>query len=87
MKDSSSGGLLAFIFAAPVVVICCGGKAALVGTALFGSAGFLTGANLLMIALVTTLGGIAVLATRSVMRTRNENQDLKGNDKSERQTS
>ena len=49
MKDSSSGGLLAFIVAAPVVLICCAGKAALIGTVLFGTAGFLTGANLLTI--------------------------------------
>ncbi|WP_419523739.1 hypothetical protein [Lentibacter algarum] len=57
MKDGSSGGLLTFIFAAPVVLICCGGKAVLIGTALFGTAGFMTGANMLTIALVATLGG------------------------------
>ena len=65
MKDSSSGGLLAFIVAAPVVLICCAGKAALIGTVLFGTAGFLTGANMLTIALVATLGGIAVLGQRA----------------------
>lgn len=87
MKDSSSGGLLTFIFAAPVVLICCGGKAVLIGTARFGTAGFMTGANMLTIALVATLGGIAVLATRSVMRTSKENQDLNKDCQSEQQIS
>ncbi|MEQ3714230.1 hypothetical protein [Lentibacter algarum] len=87
MKDGSSGGLLTFIFAAPVVLICCGGKAVLIGTALFGTAGFMTGANMLTIALVATLGGIAVLATRSVMRTSKENQDLNKDCQSEQQIS
>ncbi|MBT2131591.1 hypothetical protein [Aliiroseovarius lamellibrachiae] len=87
MKESATGGLLAFIIAAPVVVICCGGKAVLFGTVLFGTAGFLTGAKMLTIALVATLGGIAVLATRSFIRARKANQVLKRNDQSERQTS
>lgn len=87
MKDSSTGGLLAFIVAAPVVVICCSGKAALIGTALFGTAGFLTGANLLTIALVATLGGIVFLATCSFMRMRRHKQEFERDDQSERQTS
>jgi hypothetical protein len=87
MKDSSTGGLLAFIVAAPVVVICCGGKAALIGVALFGTAGFMTGANLLTIALVATLGGIVFLAARSFMRVRRHNQGFKRDEQSERQTS
>lgn len=70
MKDSSTGGLLAFIVAAPVVVICCGGKAALIGIALFGTVEFLTGANLLTAALMATLGGIAFLTARNFMRIR-----------------
>ena len=87
MKDSSTGGLLAFIVAAPVVVICCGGKAALIGTALFGTAGFLTGAKLLTVALVATLGGIVFLTARNFMLMRRRNQEFEGDDHSERQTS
>ena len=77
MKDSSTGVLLAFLVAAPVVVICCGGKAALIGTALFGTAGFLTGANLLTIALAATLGGIVFLATRTFIRTQRQKEQSK----------
>ena len=73
MKDSSTGGLLVFIVAAPVVVICCGGKAALIGTALFGTAGFLTGAKLLTVALVAMLGGIVFLTARNFMRMHRQN--------------
>lgn len=87
MKDNTTGGLLAFIVAAPVVVICCGGKAALIGTTLFGTAGFLTGANLLTTALMATLGGIVFLATRSFIRVRRHNQEIERGDQSERQTS
>lgn len=87
MKDSSTGGLLAIVVAAPVVVICCGGKAALIGTAFFGSAGFLTNANLLTIALVATLGGIVFLAARNAMRRRKIYQNPEQEDQSERQTS
>tara|TARA_R110002094_G_C4898268_1_gene210144 strand:+ start:646 stop:909 length:264 start_codon:yes stop_codon:yes gene_type:complete len=87
MKDSSTGGLLAFIVAAPLVVICCAGKAALIGTALFGTAGFLTGANLLTTALVATLGGIVFLAARSFMRMHRHNQEFERAGQSERQTS
>lgn len=87
MKDSSTGGLLAFFVAAPVVLICCAGKAALIGTVLFGTAGFLTGANLLTAALVATLGGIVLLAVRSFMRMRRQKQEFERDDQSERQTS
>ncbi len=73
--------------AAPVVVICCTGKAALIAAALFGTAGFLTGANLLTIALVAILGGIVFLAARSFRRARRHNQGFKRDEQSERQTS
>ena len=86
MKDSSTGGLLAFIVVAPIVVICCAGKAALIGALLFGTTGFLTGANLLTIALVATIGGIMLLATSSFMRVRRHNHQIKRNDQNERQT-
>lgn len=86
MKDSSTGGLLSFIVAAPVVVIYCGGKASLIGTALFGTAGFLTGANVLTIALLATLGGIGILAARSFVRLRGHNQEFERDGQSERQT-
>ncbi|WP_448329553.1 hypothetical protein [Sulfitobacter sp. M13] len=87
MKDSSTGGVLAFIVAAPVVVICCAGKAALIGTVLFGTAGFLTGANLLTAALMATFSGIVFLAARNFVRMRRHNQECERGDQSERQTS
>lgn len=87
MKDSSTGGLLAFIVAAPVVVICCVGKVALIGALLFGTAGSLTGINLLTITLVATLGGIVFLAARSFVRTRRQNLEFEKDNQSERQTS
>ena len=87
MKDSSTGGLLAFIVAAPVVVICCAGNVALIGTVLFGTAGFLTGANVLTIALLATLGGIVFLAARNFMRLRRHKQEFEKDDQGERQTS
>ena len=87
MKDSSTGGLLAFIVAAPVVVICCAGKVALIGALLFGTAGSLTGANLLTAALVATLGGIVFLAARNFMQASKQNQEFERDDQSERQTS
>lgn len=87
MKDSLTGGLLTFIVAAPVVVICCGGKAALIGTALFGTAGFLSGAKLLTIALVATLGGIVFLTVRSFVRMRRHKQDFEKDHHRERQAS
>ena len=52
-----------------------------------GSAGFLTGINLLTIALVATLGGIVFLAARNLKRTRRHNQEFEKDDQSERQTS
>lgn len=78
---------MAFIVAAPVVVICCAGKAALIGTVLFGTAGFLTGANLLTAALVATLGSIVFLAARNFVRMRRHKQEFERDDQSERQTS
>lgn len=77
---------MAFIAAAPVVVICCAGKVALKGTVIFGTAGFLTGINLLTIALVATLGGIVFLAARSLKRLRGHNQEFESDGQSERQT-
>ena len=87
MKDSSTGGLLAFIVAAPVVVICCAEKVALIVALLFGTAGSLTSINLLTITLVATLGGIVFLAARSFVQTRRHNQEFEKDDQSERQTS
>ncbi|WP_347192042.1 hypothetical protein [Planktotalea arctica] len=78
---------MAFIFAAPVVVICCGGKAALIETLRFGTAGFLTSANLLTAALVATLGAILFLAARNFMRLRKQKQEFERGDQRERQTS
>ena len=87
MNGSATVGLLAFTVVAPVMVICCGGKAALIGIALFGTAGLLTGANLLVISLMATLGAIAFLTARTLRRTRRHNQDLKRDGHSERQAS
>ena len=84
MKDSATGGLLAFIVAAPLVVICCGGKAALIGTVLFGTAGFLTGAKLLTVALVAMLGCIVFLTARNFTQAGRQNQEFEREDQSER---
>lgn len=78
---------MSFIVAVPVVVICCGGKAALIGAVLFGTAEFLTGANLLTAALAATLGSIVFLAARSFMRMRKHKQEFERGDQRERQTS
>lgn len=87
MKDSISGGLLAFLISAPVVVICCGGKAVLIGASLFGMLGFLTGNEVLAGALVAMLGSIALLAVRSFSRARRPSRTTKEDDLGERQVS
>lgn len=73
---------MAFIVAAPVIVICCAGKAALIGSVFFGTVEFLTGANILTAALVATLGGIVFLAARSFVRTRRHNQEFEKDNQS-----
>ncbi len=69
---------MTFIIAATVVVICRAGKAALIGTALLRTAGFLTGASLMTTALMATIGGILFLATRSFVRMRRDNKEIEG---------
>lgn len=78
MKDSATGGFLAFIIAAPVVVICCGAKATFFGVTLFGTAGILTGINVLAVALVAMLRGITILAARTIARSRDEDEPIQG---------
>ena len=67
MKDSLTGGLPAFIVTAPIFMVCCAGKVSLIGTLLFGTASFLTSANLLTIALVATFGTIMLSTIRKFM--------------------
>ncbi len=83
MKDSSTGGFLAFLIAAPVVVICCGAKAAFFGVTLFGTAGILAGINVWAVALMALLGGIAILAGRGIAQSRAKEDQLKGSETSE----
>ena len=80
-------GLPGLIVAAPVVVICCGGKLALVEAALFGTAGILSRANVLTASLMATLGAIALLAARSFTRSRNQHCNSNKGGRGERQTS
>ena len=74
--------------AAPVIIICCGGKLALMGVAFGGVAGFLTGSNIVSIALFALLGGVLVLAVREVVRARDSDaptHETKEEDQIERQ--
>lgn len=65
MRDSVTGGLLAFGIAAPVLIVCCGGGTALI-TAVFGGVGaWLSGLSGISIALVAAL---AFLVVREVQR-------------------
>lgn len=78
---------MTFIIAATVVVIWRAGKAALIGTALLRTAGFLTGASLMTTALMATIGGILFLATRSFVWMRRDNKEIEGGNYRERQAS
>jgi len=68
VKDSSTGGFLAFLIAAPVVV---------------GTAGILAGINVWAVALMALLGGIAILAGRGIAQSRAKEDQLKGSETSE----
>lgn len=65
MRDQTLGMILATAIAAPVVVVCCGGGLALVGSALAGLAGLLSGSRLLLSVLMAVAAGSLVLALRS----------------------
>lgn len=78
---------MALTVAAPVIVICCAGKAALIGSLFFGTVGFMTSANILTAAIVATLGGIVFLAARSFVQARRLNPEFEKGDQSGRQTS
>lgn len=82
------GMMLSTAIAAPLIVICCGGKLALIGFAFGGVAGFLTGSNILSIALFALFGGILFLTVREIVRARNSDalrHETKEEDQIERQ--
>lgn len=62
MRDKSLGMILATAIAAPVMIVCCGGGAALIGLAMAGSVGYISGSGLLNAALIVVVAGIAILA-------------------------
>jgi hypothetical protein len=80
-NDRSTGGLLTFNVAAPVVVICCEGKAALIGTA-----GFLIGVIFWPLP-SRPRSAASFFAKCSFIRMRKHNQEFERDDQSERQTS
>ncbi|MGB1215787.1 MAG: hypothetical protein ACPG4X_20620 [Pikeienuella sp.] len=72
MKDGSAGGILAFIVAAPVVVICCGGHAAVLASMLSGAIGTATGLDILTTLLIAVGVGVVVLAIRTIVHSRRD---------------
>lgn len=86
MSGNATGGILAFIIAAPLMVICCAGKAALIGAAFFGTVDLLTGQQVLTIVLVTILGSIVFLTALTVLQARRPRDAIEEEDKIERQT-
>ena len=70
MSDKSLGMILATAIAAPIMIICCGGGAALIGSAVAGSIGILSGTGVLTSALIAVVVGTALLAMRSWRRGR-----------------
>lgn len=84
MKDGSAGGILAFIVAAPVVVICCGGHAAVLASMLSGAIGTATGLDILTTLLMAVGVGVVVLATWTIFQSR---QDVDSKDRNTKETS
>lgn len=72
MKDGSAGRILAFIVAAPVVVICCGGHAAVLTSMLSGAIGTATGLDILTTLLIAVGVGVVVLAIRTIAQSRRD---------------
>jgi hypothetical protein len=70
MSDKGMGMILATAIAAPALILCCGGGIALVGSALAGLTGFLSGSGILVSALIAVAVGPLLLAVRSLQRAR-----------------
>ncbi|RKF12549.1 hypothetical protein D6850_17970 [Roseovarius spongiae] len=68
MNDQSLGMILATAIAAPVVVVCCGGGLAMLGSALVGVTGLFSGMGGLLSALLAISVGILVLALLRMRR-------------------
>ncbi|RMF39380.1 MAG: hypothetical protein D6754_05530 [Alphaproteobacteria bacterium] len=66
MRDDHQGGLLAFLIAAPVMVICCGFSAFLAG-ALGAIGGWLSGLGWIAV-IIAAVG--AFIAVRAILRRR-----------------
>lgn len=64
MRDKTLGMIVATAIAAPVVVFCCGGGLVLIGSALAGLAGWLSGSGVLMSALIALIAGSLALSFR-----------------------
>ena len=65
MSDKSMAMIMVTAIAAPVMIICCGGGAAFLVSALAGTLGFLSGSGALTSALIAMFVGVFVLAMRS----------------------
>ena len=88
MRDRHTGMILSTAIAAPLIVVCCGGKLALIGFAFGGVAGFLTGSNVLNVTLFALLGGVLFLTVREIVRARKSDaltHETKEEDQIERQ--
>ena len=70
MRDNLMGGLLAFGVAAPVMIVCCGGGAALIGAVFGGIGAWLSGLGGLSIALFAALGFLVVREIRRASKQR-----------------
>jgi hypothetical protein len=64
------GTILTRLIAAPVVVICCGGKLLLIGSVFGGAAGLFSGLSGLKILLVAIVFGILLLIARDFLPSR-----------------
>ncbi len=65
MRDNLMGGLLDFGIATPVVIVCCGGKTALLAAVIGGVGAWLSGFGGISVALAAAL---AVLMLRDIRR-------------------
>lgn len=72
MNDRNLGMILATAIAAPVVVICCGGGLALIGSALAGLAGLFSGMGGGLSGLLAIGVGILLLAMFGVQRPKDD---------------
>lgn len=70
MRDNLMGGLLAFVVAAPVMVMCCGGGTALLAATFGGLGAWLSGLGWIVVALVAALTFLVVREFRRFAKRR-----------------